>query len=881
MKNYKLDIQQQNATDPEREFVWISASAGTGKTGLLVHRIIRLMISGQRNILCLTFTNSAVREIRERIYGIIAEWLTLPENRLADTLREVCYRKISSQHCIRARQLFFDIPSILKIQTVHSFCYSLISSFPIETGVSVDFGIRELSEAYPSIFAQLLREDRSIDHDLSEISAELKEGTLYDLMYQIINKQCKISAIEAPPQNAPVDPKEITCPTQLIDALKCGGIRDKKVSAKLNAWNSSAKKSPEKVAEYLSIFIDLQSLEEKPITSISSKNTIEQFPEIAQIIEREQAALLKFAEQFYTWRIAKRTFHLARIAQRCVALYEQDKKHSRYLDYNDVVRLALNLIIHPDHKDAVLFRLDSKIDHILVDESQDNSLEQWNIVAALCSEFFSGLGSSDSRRTLFIVGDVKQSIYRFQNARPDYFHLMHQYFSAQSNDALAIQLYRSFRSTKPILLLVDRIFNALREQVSFQSQEIKHVAYRESDHGYVEVWPLVNIERRKKPYAWDEPEVVAHSPRATNTLLLAQTVARTIGAWITSGRMLAAKNRPVNASDILILVRCRSLLVDQMIAELRQAGVPVASRDRFNVMDYVAVQDLVNLGEFLLLPENDMALAALLKSPIFRLTDDDLLNITNSCTDTVSLWSKLQAFTELDGITNYLTSLIGMSKNRSPLDLYYFVLSEHREKLLQYLGQASGEIIDEFVNLLIKFGLNNLCTLESFIHWIKHTNPEVKIDTGAQENAIRIMTVHSAKGMQSPIVFLPDTTSIPKCELQIVFDTENTPIWCSGDTNARCRDLRMLKRQEEYNEYLRLLYVAMTRAEDELYVAGVGPSCGQSWYSIITSVGSDVFAKKQATLYPAFKDEVDVLYTENHLINRPACEPHVNDATTT
>ncbi|ASI47857.1 exodeoxyribonuclease V [Anaplasma ovis str. Haibei] len=862
MKNSKLDIQQQNATDPEREFVWISASAGTGKTGLLVHRVIRLMVSGQRNILCLTFTNAAVHEIRERIYGIVAEWLALPKDELVSRLQEVCYQRIDHQHYIRARQLFFDVPSILKIQTVHSFCHSLVVSFPAETGVSADFEMRELSESYPKIFAQLLREDRGIDRDLSEISIELKEDTLYNLVYQIINKQRKIASVE-PPQPAVADPHTIMCPVQLIDALKRGGTRDQKISRRLSAWNNSVKRSPEKVAEYLSIFIDLQSLTKKSVSGIATKGIVEQFPNIVGVIECEQEALLEFAEQFYTERITKRTFHLARIAQKCAALYEQDKKHSKYLDYNDVIRLTLDLMLHPDYKDWVLFRLDSEIDHILVDESQDNSLEQWNIVAALCSEFFSGLGSSNSKRTLFVVGDVKQSIYGFQNARPDYFHRMHQYFSAQSNDTLTVQLHTSFRSARPILCLVDRIFNAFREQVSFQSQEIKHGVYRASDHGYVEVWPLINTERRKKLYAWDEPEIATGTQHALGALLLAQTIAGTISMWIKSGRMLAAKSRPVCAGDILILVRRRTILVDYIIAELRQVGIPVSGRDRFNMMDYVAIQDLVNLGEFLLLPENDMALAALLKSPIFGLTDHDLLNLARSRTDAASLWSKLQTFIQFSNITDYLTSLISISKGRTPLDLYCLVLSEHREKLLQNPSQASAEIVDEFINLLIKFGLNNVNTLESFIHWIKSTNPEVKIDISTSENVVRVMTVHSAKGMQSPIVFLPDTTNVPKCELQLIFDAENTPIWCAGDTNARCRDLKTLKRQEEYNEYLRLLYVAITRAEDELYVAGIGPSREQSWYDIITGVGGDIFTKKSVVLSPMFQDKVDVLYIES------------------
>ncbi|MDD9361418.1 MAG: 3'-5' exonuclease, partial [Anaplasma sp.] len=313
----------------------------------------------------------------------------------------------------------------------------------------------------------------------------------------------------------------------------------------------------------------------------------------------------------------------------------------------------------------------------------------------------------------------------------------------------------------------------------------------------------------------------------------------------------------------LILVRHRSVFVDQMIASLKQKNIPVTGRDRCNIMDYVVIQDLVNLGEFLLLPENDISLATLLKSPMFRYTDSMLFEIVSSSSEKCSLWNKLQKFVTMQETVKYLNLLISISQNRSPLDLYFFILSQHKEQFIKCLGQTSVEIIEEFINLLIAFQSNNLNLLEYFIQWIKSTNPVTKSDMSIAKNVVRIMTVHSAKGMQAPIVFLPDTTSVPKCDIQVVFDEKNTPLWCASDTNSYCKNLKLRKSQEEYNEYLRLLYVAMTRAEDELYIAGIGTANSSSWYDIITNSSTEILHKKKICLSPMFCEPVDVLYIEH------------------
>ena len=865
MYNTDLDNHYRTATDPSKEFVWISASAGTGKTRMLVHRVIRLLMSEQENILCLTFTNAAAHEIKERIFNITKEWLLLADDKLADILKANYYQDASPLLCRRARNLFFKLPRILKVQTVHSFCKSIVTSFPIETEVASNFLVRDLSESYPSIFSQLLHDFSAIGTHLEQVACELKESTLFDLIYKIIRKRCDFYPV---PEIIPchLKPDALHCPNEILRALENGGIRDRNICCKLRSWNDSNNRTHKDIEKYLQIFICIKSFEKKEISSIVSKKTLQSFPHIEKLIAGEQERLLEFAEQYYTHRISKRTFHIMHVVNHCVAIYNDNKNLHNFISYDDIIRTTQKLLSSTDHKDWVLFCLDNNINHILVDESQDNSLEQWSIIAQLCSEFFSGLSSNTNKRSLFVVGDVKQSIYGFQNARPDYFHLMCQYFTAKSPEAVTIQLSDSFRSTPPILNLVDKVFNTLREQVSFQSKEIKHNSQRVHDSGYVEIWPILPTEQQKKHNAWDtidNSKELSCGNNTENNLLLAKTMSNIICSWLEDRRLLTARNRPVEAGDILILVRQRSSFVDHMISELKRKNVAVADRDRFHIMEYPAIKDLVNLGEFLLLPSNDMALATLLKSPILQYTDDILLEIKQDNTEACSLWDRLQKFAPMKHVAAYLSSLITMSKTNSPLDLYLFVLLQHKEKFILRFGTTADTVIEEFINLLIEYGSSNTNTLETFIHWIKNTSHVAKSETGVHKNVVRIMTVHGAKGMQAPIVFLPDTTSVPKCDLQVVFDEQNSPLWCANDTNSLCKKLRTAKKQEEYNEYLRLLYVAMTRAEDELYIAGAGTANSKSWYKIISEACTESFKRKQSTLQPLFSDLTEVMYIDN------------------
>ncbi|QGR02993.1 exodeoxyribonuclease V subunit beta [Ehrlichia ruminantium] len=851
------------ATDTLHHLIWISASAGTGKTRILVNRVLRLLLTDHKNILCLTFTNAAAHEMTERIYSTLSIWTTLTDTELKRELQEITHNNITTQELHQARKLFNSIHNLsLSIKTIHSFCYQLISAFPIEAGISPNCTIKDLSESFSKIFYKTLN-DSTIKHNISVISSEITEKTLYDLLYKLLSNQDYNPNQNLIYKKLNYDKTQINKSlnintnnlTFVINTLSQGSIRDKKLSDKLTEWvNLPDKYKILKLNEYTKIFINPTSLEKKSISSIATKKILKDFPETEKIIIDIQEEILEFINIFNANKIAERTIHLTEIAKCFIKLYQQDKQRLNYLDHDDIINLALKLLTNPDHKDWILFHLDNKINHLLVDESQDNSIKQWQIISELCQEFFAGIGTTDEIRTLFIVGDIKQSIYSFQNARPDYFEPMCHYFSQKSSKYKILHLKQSFRSTAPILKLVDKIFNNFRQEISFNTAEIHHEIFRKYDQGYLEIWPIFHTENNKHNLL----ENIDYKITPDINLLLASTIANKIYTWIKNRRILLAKQRVITAGDILILVRHRTSFIDHMITELKKLNIPTLERDKFKIMDSMIIQDLVNLGEFLLLPENDLALAGLLKSPIFEFTEEQIFNLAYN-RNNLHLWETLQL--KFCQVSDYLKKLINISRTHNPLDVYNYIISQHKHKFIRCLGQSGTEIIGEFINLLIQFELNHLNSLQSFIHWIKNTNPEIKSDINHAKNYVKIMTIHNAKGMQSPIVFLADTTAIPKSDLQLIFDAEHTPFWCRNDTHDFCEKLKAQQKINEYNEYLRLLYVAMTRAEDELYITGTPPIQNKSWYNIIHSI-KDTYKTKYIDLQPLTQEKAEVLYLD-------------------
>ncbi len=871
-------LMRSNAINPNFS-VWVNASAGTGKTKILIDRVLRLLLENKRNILCLTFTNAAANEMENRIHSILSKWAICSDSVLAADLEQLDFFSMSFQrvtlgsrknkdYLTRARRLFSELENLgLTIQTIHAFCYKLISSFPIEAGIAPNCTLSECKELHPIIFNKVLHNE-TVQDDINLIATEIDENKLRDLLYTLCVKRSASAndskyikdKLSAPDEIHDLQSETIEHVERLAEILSEGSKRDQSYSeilystvipagiqkkrTSVTRWNDT------KVENLAKVFLKSESHEKKSISSIATKSILEKFKDAEQIIESVQNVVFTHIRDMNSYQIFKRTSSLLGIFKVYVDLYSSEKSKNALLDYNDIIDLATNLLSNPNYKDWILFNLDQKIDHILVDEAQDNSISQWKIITNLCDEFFAG---NDEKRTLFVVGDVKQSIYRFQGANPHLFNYMQQYFHTKTGgrDWVSCQLEKSFRSTPEVLMLVDRIFNNFRAEISFVDNEIKHVPHRENDQGYIEIWPALPKCKEEEQQALQIPLICKEGYTIADRLL-AQAIAHKIHNWLNEGRILVAKDRHIEPRDIMVLVRQRNVLVDYIISELKKANVPVVGRDYFRIMDYIAVQDLIALAEFLLLQANDLALANALKSPLFNFTEDDLFNIAYDRKEH-SLWERIQDYSVV--IYSELNYLINLSRTESPLALFTHILRTGKKKFAARLGLECFEVLDEFMNLVLQF---ENPSLQAFVQWIKENNPEIKNDMQSERNAVRIMTIHKSKGLQAPIVFLVDTNTVPRNSESIIFDGTEVPFWCGKNNNAYCDQVKREKKLEDYNEYLRLLYVALTRAEDELYILSKEPVQKGSWYDLITKYG-EPYEKKQRDLRPIFKEKVEVL----------------------
>ena len=545
--------------------------------------------------------------------------------------------------------------------------------------------------------------------------------------------------------------------------------------------------------------------------------------ERAHRFDRTRAALL----------VRDATCALARLGEALLSEYDAAKRLRGVLDFDDLVSMALGLLRRPGVAPWVLFKLDGGLDHILIDEAQDTNPEQWDIVAALAEEFFAGEGARSSIRTVFAVGDMKQSIFSFQRADPHAFLAMRQHFQQRVNDAnqswLELPLDVSFRSTEPILQAVDAIFRRPEayDGVALDGGKIRHFADRAGHAGLVELWPAVAPSPEDE--AEDDDLPVAYKRVAEPQARLARAIAAKIKQWLDAGEKLASRGRALRPGDIMVLVRRRNEFVGELLRALKRHGIPVAGADRLVLTEQLAVQDLVALGRFLLLPEDDLTLAAVLKSPLFDVDEEALFGLCYA-RDKESLWNRLRLRADSSPIlrraADRLSAWLARADFVPPFELYAEILASEggRRALLRRLGPEAEDPVDEFLGLALAYEREHVPSLQGFLRWLTAAETEVKRDFAAHpRDEVRILTVHGAKGLEAPIVFLPDTIAVPDQRLAFLWSTsDELPLWKPPGDHAA--DFYVAEksawRSRQMQEYRRLLYVALTRAQDRLYICG-------------------------------------------------------------
>ena len=866
-------LAQIRAADPEAS-TWLGANAGSGKTRVLTDRVARLLLRGVEpdHILCLTFTKAAASEMQNRLFNRLGDWAMLPDVALRRQLEELGLPPgaLDPAFLGRARTLFaraIETPGGLRIQTIHAFCAAILRRFPLEAGVSPQF--QEIEDRAAQLLRQEVLDEMAAGRDASLVEAIAMiapANPLEELAAAIVSKRpgfqpprdetalrslygLSPDATEAELLSRVFLPGDIAFLAELVPVLSAAGGNDARLGQALARVTAP---DMEGLAILESAFLTKSGATPycARIGKIPNKATRE--GPLAASMDRLEN-LMRRVEAARETRVAlaalARDTVLHRFAGTFLARFEAAKEARGWLDFDDLILRTRALLSDPGVAAWVLYRLDGGIDHILVDEAQDTSPAQWDVIEKLAQEFTSGEGArADRRRTIFVVGDKKQSIYSFQGADPTEFDRMRKAFRDRLRDTDAPlqdgQLNFSFRSSDAILRLVDHVFDGRHEAGFLPDQS--HISFHSDVPGRVDLWPHVpKAEEDDAGLDWDMP-VNRVGPRHHDVVLakrIAAFIRRTIdaGTSLPLGRDAQGRleTRAVHAGDFLILVRRRSRLFHEILRACKAQNLPIAGADRLRVMAELAVRDLQALLNFLSTPEDSLALACALRSPLFGLDEQALFTLAHR-RKSPYLWEELRrhrdAFPE---IWRILTDLRAQVDFLRPYDLLERILIRHqgRERLIGRLGEEAEDGIDALLSQALAYEQTEVPSLTGFLHWMQTDDLEIKRAADSAGSRVRVMTIHGAKGLEAPIVILPDTHSTRKSRPETLVDVEGVVHWRAPKDQqpALHRAAEARREAAEEQERDRLLYVAMTRAERWLVVAAAGTLSkdASAWYDRI------------------------------------------------
>jgi ATP-dependent helicase/nuclease subunit A len=872
------EAEQLRASDPAVS-AFVSASAGSGKTKLLTDRLLRLMLAGADpgRIQCLTFTKAGAAEMAVRLQRRLGDWVTAVDAELDRDLDALALPPDATRRDA-ARKLFatvLDLPGGMRIGTIHAFCQSLLRRFPLEAALSPHFELLDETAAgalqlaareavlaghanqaaietiAPQLaldgFAALVRAlqdhrerlDRALAHGPAALEAAQRRvlGLGADESEDDILRAAVV-AMDLPMLRAVLRRVELNLNKNLAEKVPAG-LR----------WLANAPPASVTDWHHWAKYFLRQDGDPCSHTWLVSAATERAHPGTRDVLLAEQQRVCAVLEKLRAAGVARLSAALIRLAVQALAGYDDRKQQVGRLDYADLIGHARALLREPGAA-WVLYKLDGGLDHLLLDEVQDTAPDQWRIADALTEEFFVGAGARETAlpRTIFAVGDHKQSIFSFQGAAPQSFDDWRNTWRQRSVNAGAVwrdvSLEVSFRSTTPVLELVDAVFSAARKLGIRDQETLTHIADRADHAGRVELWPLVPRVVPPERLPWEAPTELHEALSAPQ--ILANALAEWIATQTNGSVMLESRGRPLHAGDILVLVRSRGSFDRALLRALKGRFVPVAGLDRMVLTEQPAVADLLALCDTLLLPTDELSLAAVLTSPLGNLTDDSLMQLAIGRRTT--LWSTLRmraqertdwqaAYVLLDTLfsrVDYVTPHALLAEALGPLG--------GRARLFARLGPQAGEAIDELLSTAITYAGRYPPSLQGFVHWLRQSGSEVKREAEGASGELRIMTVHGAKGLQAPLVILPATTGLSERRPTLVWAPDPVggapvPLWGPRREthDAVMRETLQRTVDQEREEHYRLLYVALTRAEDRLLVCGWEPARSKQdcWYDVI------------------------------------------------
>ncbi|WP_142416164.1 double-strand break repair helicase AddA [Bartonella massiliensis] len=872
---------QATATHPQKN-VWVSANAGSGKTHVLSERVIRLLLNGTppARILCLTYTRAAAAVMQSRIFRTLSSWNELDDAQLQETLTRFENKPVNAQKLIYARQLFaraLETPGGLKIQTIHAFCESLLHQFMLEANIAGHFELPDdisRKKLQQESRRQLLAR-RDAQPALQQLLQVISEHTFNQLLYEAVEKQHKISnflssllsengeeKLRALFNLAPDETNQFlleqiqqTAPLPLYALKHCetnGSQSLKEMVAKFSQLEKARDET--NILEIISDIYFNTKGEPRNFSHLFRKKSDEIWPFIQQMLEDKQSKLSVLLEKYQCAKIATLNMAAFQLCAVYLEIYTNLKKANGFLDFDDLIERTVHLLQRKGASQWVHYKLDQGLDHILLDEAQDTNPEQWQIIQLLAQEFFSGYSQRTNIRTLFAVGDEKQSIYSFQGAAPENFaangRIIQKKVQQTKQQFEKIQLHYSFRSTADVLKSVDLVFETPENYKGLSAENTKtvHEAIRVHSPGEVVIWDAISKETSEFPHDWhlsvdhlDTPEV-----------RLAEKIAETIAGWLQKGEMLPAKGRLIRASDIMILVRKRDKFVSALFRALKHRNIPVAGADRLQLTKHISIRDLMALARFILQPQDDLSLACILKSPLFALSEEELYQLAAHRTG--SLWQSLcehaSSKASFKDAFEKLSHYHALVDQIPVFEFYSHILNNDkgRQKILSRLGSEANDVLDAFMDYTLTIQKTGLPGLQAFLETLSASEPEIKREFEQNHEEIRIMTVHAAKGLEAAVVFLVDPGSaiwhpqhaphLLKVPLNNAQGNEQHAfIWCPNkkfDTKLSKQAISHLKERAE-EEYRRLLYVGMTRAEDRLFVCGYKSqkSSSDTWLQLV------------------------------------------------